>query len=190
MAYDKDERMNAEQKEADNGLAEMVDQRDTEFAADSWMGAVFTPDTSKTKRIIDYDPQTQTERYEGESTETPFGNLAGADVERVPSRTTAERTRDYDVESAAEIAEPVRGVRRSNQTESEPENGASGLGMTGLGLSILSLFLLPYLIAPVGMILGYMAFRRNARTLGTWAMIVGAVALIGALVIYPYYVAR
>ncbi|MGI6187649.1 MAG: DUF456 domain-containing protein, partial [Brevibacillus sp.] len=68
--------------------------------------------------------------------------------------------------------------------------GASGIGWTGLGLSILSLFLLPYIVAPIGVVLGYLAYRRNARTLGVWAMIVGAIAIIGALIIYPYYIAR
>ena len=252
MAYDDNERMNAERKEADNGLAEMVDQRDTEFAVDSWMGAVFTPqENNNTKQNIEYDPETQTERYLGEQNATPAGeqnvspageqnatpaggqfiipaggqtvspsddqivspaggqNVSAtggqespadypiqADVNAVPTRTTAERTNDYDVESAAEIAEPIRGTRQADQNQAEtqaqadPENGASGLGMTGLGLSILSLFLLPYLIAPVGIILGFMAFRRQARTLGVWAMIVGATALIGALIVYPYFVAR
>ncbi|QQE75599.1 DUF456 domain-containing protein [Brevibacillus composti] len=252
MAYDDNERMNAERKEADNGLAEMVDQRDTEFAVDSWMGAVFTPqENNNTKQNIEYDPETQTERYLGEQNATPAGeqnvsppgeqnatpaggqfiipaggqtvspsddqivspaggeNVSAtggqespadypiqADVNAVPTRTTAERTNDYDVESAAEIAEPIRGTRQADQNQAQtqaqadPENGASGLGMTGLGLSILSLFLLPYLIAPVGIILGFMAFRRQARTLGVWAMIVGAAALIGALIVYPYFVAR
>ncbi|MEJ8544019.1 DUF456 domain-containing protein [Brevibacillus borstelensis] len=192
MAYDEKERMNAEQKEADNGPAKMVDQRDTEFAVDSWMGAVFNLDSSNAKRNIDYDPLTHTERYNGEQ------QHANLDDELIQSKEQTERphytversAKASDVETAAEIAEPIRGTRRSAETKADPENGASGLGMTGLGLSILSLFLLPYLIAPVGIVLGYLAFRRNARTLGTWAMIIGAVAILGALIVYPYYVAR
>jgi hypothetical protein len=61
------------------------------------------------------------------------------------------------------------------------------MGMVGIGLSVLSLFLLPYLLAPAGIIVGYLAFRRNARTTGTWAMVIGALAILGALLIYPYY---
>ncbi|EMT52168.1 MFS transporter [Brevibacillus borstelensis] len=192
MAYDENERMNAERKEADNGPAEMVDQRDTEFAVDSWMGAVFNPDSNNVKRNIDYDPLTRTERYNGEQQNANLdGDLTQAREETEHPHYTVERSaKDYQTETAAEIAEPIRGTRRSAETKADPENGASGLGMTGLGLSILSLFLLPYLIAPVGFVLGYLAYRRDARTLGTWAMIIGVVAVLGALIVYPYYVAR
>ncbi|MCK9905478.1 CD225/dispanin family protein, partial [Frankia sp. Cpl3] len=111
-----------------------------------------------------------------------------------------DEARSTKYETAAEFAPPVTrtgGERNNSNTtaqspdsESEREEPASGLGWTGLGLSILSLFFMPYLLGPVGMVIGYMAFRRNARTLGTWSMIIGAVSILGAIIVYPYFVAR
>ncbi|MGZ0050284.1 DUF4190 domain-containing protein [Brevibacillus gelatini] len=108
-------------------------------------------------------------------------------------RAPAASVRDDDIEAASEIAEPIparRSGREVNDDDDSRESGASGIGITGLGLSILSLFLMPYFMAPIGMVLGYLAYRRGSRTLGAWAMIVGALAILGALVIYPYYTAR
>ncbi|KQL45485.1 hypothetical protein AN963_10425 [Brevibacillus choshinensis] len=192
---DRKERMNAKRKE-DTGFSETVDLHDTEFAADTWTQRAFDEDEDRVKkRRIQYDPYTHTERYTGEmdGEKDDFSErLDGVD------RTQEERyrissVRDRDTETAAEIAEPIPVRRRSDRVEPDEdsrESGASGIGMTGLGLSILSLFLMPYLIAPIGMVLGYLAYRRNSRSLGAWAMIVGAIAILGALIIYPFYTAR
>ncbi|MFD2370900.1 DUF456 domain-containing protein [Brevibacillus sp. GCM10020057] len=190
---DRDERMTAKRKE-DTGFSETVDAHDAEFAAETWTEAAFAEHEGQTaKRNIQYDPLTRTERYTGEVDEADdfSERLDGVDRTREESYHASE-VRDDDVETAAEIAEPipVRRTAREAPDEDSRESGASGIGMTGLGLSILSLFLMPYLIAPVGMVLGYLAYRRGSRTLGAWAMIVGAIAILGALVIYPFYTAR
>jgi hypothetical protein len=200
MADEKNERMDADQKEErDDTIAGGFDARtagddDTEFAAESWMGGVLNPVGSRPAGNIEYDPDTYTERYHGErsldddgdrSLREATGNAENERTEREPTRAIA----GDDVETSAEIAAPVRREAGSPVNPKRTE-AWGGIGWTGLGLSILSLFLLPYLVAPIGMILGYMAYRRNARTLGVWAMIIGAVAILGALVIYPYYVAR
>jgi hypothetical protein len=186
---EQNERMNAKRKE-DTGFSETYDQHDTEFASDTWRRAAFDSDEERSTKNIEYDPYTQVERYTGEAREELDFSQRLDGVDRVEKRHFA--VRDDDVEAAAEIAEPLPARRAARETDVEdsPENGASGIGMTGLGLSILSLFLLPYLVAPIGMVLGYLAYRRNARTLGAWAMIVGAIAILGALVIYPFYTAR
>jgi len=200
MTYDQDERMNAEQKEGASAAAaeakRNTNQADTEFAADTWMGAVFNPEANASKGNINNDPNTYTERYSGESglandsdTDLPDRQLTAETGDRVTIRPVRSIVGD-DVETAAEIGEPIRREPRSPVNETNWNEAARGLGMVGLGLSVLSLFLLPYLIAPIGIVIGYMAYRRNARTLGTWAMIVGAIAILGALLIYPYYVAR
>jgi len=200
MTYDQDERMNAEQKEGASAAAaeakRNTNQADTEFAADTWMGAVFNPEANASKGNIKNDPNTYTERYSGESglandtdTDLPDRQLTAETGDRVTIRPVRSIVGD-DVETAAEIGEPIRREPRSPVNETNRNEAARGLGMVGLGLSVLSLFLLPYLIAPIGIVIGYMAYRRNARTLGTWAMIVGAIAILGALLIYPYYVAR
>ncbi|MBO8163754.1 MAG: hypothetical protein H0Z34_08595 [Brevibacillus sp.] len=218
MANEQDKRVDAEQKEAAPVIPStgehnlFTEKMDTEIAADTWMGAVLNPDASKPDGNISYDPRTQTERYEG-SVDTPDaqGTAAdnGAEAEQVAranrvADTAHERT-DVgvaDYETSTEIAPPLqtdgtRGENEENRQRSQWDNRAdneadagSGLGWIGLGASILSLFLLPYLMAPVGIVLGYLAFRRNARTLGTWAMIIGALAILGALLFAPFFTAR
>jgi hypothetical protein len=199
MTYDRNERMNAEQKEGAHTADAGAEQRyanaaDTEFASETWMGAVMNPEAAAPRGNFNYDPDTYTERYVGENglsndTDLPDRELTDEADDRGKKRPVRSIVGD-DVETSAEIAEPIHRAPRSPVTEADREDAAGGLGMVGLGLSILSLFLLPYIVAPIGMVLGYLAFRRNARTLGAWAMIVGAVAILGALVIYPYYVAR
>ncbi|WP_312117325.1 DUF456 domain-containing protein [Brevibacillus reuszeri] len=190
---DQKERMNAKRKE-DTGFSETVDMHDTEFAADTWTQAEFDRHEARARKRIAYDPFTQTERYFGDSDRerTDFSERLDGVVLAREEHGTPRSVRDDDVETAAEIADPIP-VRRSSRDvvdDDSREGGASGIGMTGLGLSILSLFLMPYVIAPIGMVLGFLAYRRNARALGAWAMIIGAVAILGALVIYPYYTAR
>jgi len=192
---DHKERMNAKRKE-DTGFSETVDMHDTEFAADTWTQAEFDRHEARTRKRIEYDPYTQTERYLGDSDRgrgrTDFSERLDGVVLAREEHSDAPAVRDNDVEAAAEIAEPIPARRSSRAVDEEDsrENGASGIGMTGLGLSILSLFLMPYLVAPIGMVLGFLAYRRNSRALGAWAMIIGAIAILGALVIYPYYTAR
>ncbi|GIO10409.1 hypothetical protein J31TS6_64370 [Brevibacillus reuszeri] len=192
---DHKERMNAKRKE-DTGFSETLDMHDTEFAADTWTQAEFDRHEARDRKRIAYDPYTQTERYFGDSDRererTDFSERLDGVVLAREEHGDPPSVRDDDVETAAEIAEPIP-VRRASRDvgdDDSRENGASGIGMTGLGLSILSLFLMPYLIAPIGMVLGFLAYRRNSRALGAWAMIIGAIAILGALVIYPYYRAR
>lgn len=177
MTYDSRERMNAEQKEA-------------------------TP----SYRQISYDPYTQIESYHGEVTDAvnqAYETAGGAGLGPAHTPDLDEFNRREDLakyEMSAEVASPPlqRPISRDvndrdvNDREERPGEQAtgSGFGLTGLSLSVLSLFILPYLTAPVGIILGYMAYRRDARTLGLWAMILGAISIVGAMVVYPYLVAK
>ncbi|GAA4717446.1 hypothetical protein [Brevibacillus fulvus] len=130
-------------------------------------------------------------------------SAASASVQQSQKQETAVNKQDNTLyETAAEFAPPTFDrstvTRAERQTENinqaaenqQAKSPASGLGWTALGVSLLALFFMPYLSGPVGIVLGYLAFRRNARTLGTWAMIVGALAIIGAFLVYPYYTAR
>lgn len=191
---DRHERNDAKRKE-DTGFSETVDQHDREFTANTWTQAVFDDDEERTRRRIHYDPHSLTERYTGDVEEerNDFSERLDGVVLTQEDRSPVAVVKDDDVEASAEIAEPVPARRVASEIDTDEdsrENGASGIGMTGLGLSILSLFLMPYLIAPIGMVLGYLAYRRNSRALGAWAMIIGAFAILGALLIYPYYTAR
>lgn len=242
MAYDNDQRMNAnQQKEGQDQkpAANTEDKNwkqaaDAEFAADTWMGAVLNPDASNTtsnttsnnrnanntgkndrdRATITYDPYTQTERYRGDESldgGTVIPPMAGASELQIftgepettdTTKPTVKRTiiddgvadvnRETRYEVASEIAPDYTRVspRSQGSQQAQRENAGSGMGMTAVGLAILSLFLLPYLLAPVAMVIGYLAMRRGARSLGIWALVIGAVAILGAMVIYPYFTAR
>ncbi|HZG13597.1 MAG TPA: DUF456 domain-containing protein [Candidatus Bathyarchaeia archaeon] len=175
-------------------------------------------DTSMSKNQgnekMTYDPYTQTESYQSGNTSNG-GSVVQASPgqgEMQASTENAEKANEnkpvvkrmivddniadweggtkYEV--AAEVSPTYSEIKpRSPVSEPSAENNpGGGMGLTAVGLSILSLFLFPYLIAPIGMIVGYLAFRRGARTLGIWAMVIGAIAILGAMVIYPYFVAR
>jgi hypothetical protein len=61
-----------------------------------------------------------------------------------------------------------------------------GLGWTALILSIASLFLLPILTATAGIVIGFFAARSGARTLGIWAIAIGALSILLSLVFAPF----
>jgi hypothetical protein len=94
-----------------------------------------------------------------------------------------EPERNFMEETAAEIAEPVR---RNDEHRGEEANGA-GLGWLALALSIISLFIWPVLLGAAGIIVGFIARRRGAETLGAWAIGIGIVAIIVRLFIMPFY---
>jgi hypothetical protein len=190
---DQEERMTARRKE-DTGFSETVDLHDTEVAADTWARAALTQDDSAPKRNIQYDPYTQSERYTGElAGEEGVYSRQVDEGSRTGEKHFVASVRDDDVEAASEIAEPL--PRSSRQVDNEeidggPQSGASGVGVTGLVLSILSLFMWPYLLGIIGIVLGIIAYRRDARTLGGWAIAIGVIAMLGALLIYPYFMTR
>ncbi|PDM41350.1 MULTISPECIES: hypothetical protein [unclassified Geobacillus] len=94
-----------------------------------------------------------------------------------------EPERDFMEETATEIAEPVR---RYDERDEKAVNGA-GLGWLALALSIISLFIWPVLLGATGIIVGFIARRRGAETLGAWAIGIGVVAIIVRLFIMPFY---
>ncbi|WP_421617656.1 DUF456 domain-containing protein [Brevibacillus sp. TJ4] len=199
---DQDERMTAKREE-ETGFSERANLEDTEFAADTWTRAVFNTEGTTPEKGNGYDSNSRTNRYTGELVGEE-AEVTGQPVNTVPGRLEAvdrgynpgvdDALGDDRVEASAEVAEPPHySLRQSADREERrerPENGTSGVGVTGLVLSILSLFLWPYLLGAVGIVLGYMAYRRNAKTLGAWAMIIGAIAIVGALLIYPFFTAR
>ncbi|GAB7388927.1 DUF308 domain-containing protein [Bacillaceae bacterium] len=108
----------------------------------------------------------------------------------------------FDEETAAEIApgvkKEVKGEEDSGPGEDRPltaeTNGeeetqaqGNGLAITGLIISILSLFLLPFLLAPIGIVVGYFAYRRGATATGLWAIGIGIVALLGTIIFAPFF---
>lgn len=91
---------------------------------------------------------------------------------------------DRDEEVSAEIAPPRPAL---TDREEEEERSGAGLGITALVLSILSLLFWPVVLGAAGIITGFFAYRRGAVGLGMWSMGIGAVSIIIALFISPFY---
>lgn len=60
-------------------------------------------------------------------------------------------------------------------------------GWIGLALSVISFFIIPALFAAVGIILGFVARRGEARILGNAAIIVGVVSILVRLFLLPLF---
>lgn len=116
-------------------------------------------------------------------------------VELSPKFKKTLNNKNFTEETAAEVAPrlpenvvPFRGkvvTEKYNEINDEAvkEREKSGIALIGVISSVLSLFFLPYLFAPVGIILGYFGFRKGDHSLGTWAMGLGAVGLLGTLIV-------
>ncbi|MFC7440577.1 hypothetical protein [Laceyella putida] len=102
---------------------------------------------------------------------------------------------DFDEEVAAEFSPTPAGVPirttdkglkdEKDRDRADVENKGNGLGITALILAVLSFFMLPFLLAPAGIIIGAVAARRGSGW-GIWAVVVGIIAVIVSLFILPF----
>ncbi|WP_318508395.1 DUF4190 domain-containing protein [Bacillus sp. T3] len=101
---------------------------------------------------------------------------------------------NYIEETSAEIAAPVsftgntlsrRDTDLNNRDKTATEG--KGVGFAALALSIISLFVLPILFGAAGIILGFVARRRGANSLGNWAIGIGAISIIVGMFILPFF---
>ncbi|WP_409301707.1 hypothetical protein [Peribacillus sp. SCS-155] len=99
----------------------------------------------------------------------------------------------YQEETASELAVPPRitgGLAsRSERYRDSSERRASGaiIGMSALALSILSLFFMPIILGITGMVLGFIGRARGSASLGGWAIGLGALSVIAAFFILPFF---
>ncbi|WNS74315.1 DUF4190 domain-containing protein [Bacillus sp. DTU_2020_1000418_1_SI_GHA_SEK_038] len=98
---------------------------------------------------------------------------------------------DYTEETSAEIAAPISLDRGRTNTLSERDNetetAGRGMGIAALVLSIISLFVFPVLFGATGIVLGFVARRRGALSLGSWAIGIGVVSIIVGMFILPFF---
>ncbi|WP_071395785.1 DUF308 domain-containing protein [Bacillus tuaregi] len=95
---------------------------------------------------------------------------------------------NYREETAAEIAAPTSmrlNERTGDKNEARAEGG-TGIGLAAIALSILSLFVFPVLFGAAGIVLGFIARAKGART-GSWAITIGAISLILGMFILPFF---
>ncbi len=105
--------------------------------------------------------------------------------------------KDLREETAAEFA-PQRGFVRErpfiDNTDEEIDadrdgevTEGRGVGAFAIVLSIISLFFLPVILGAAGIIVGFIARKNGARSLGNWAIGIGAISIILTLFFSPFF---
>jgi hypothetical protein len=128
---------------------------------------------------------------EGQNFGTPARGFNEDNTVDINHRLPAPEAGDYIEETSAEIAAPVTfdtGIATERDTDrGDTQTGGKGIGFTALALSIISLFVLPILFGAAGIILGFVARRRGAEGLGSWAIGIGAIAIVVGIFILPFF---
>lgn len=62
----------------------------------------------------------------------------------------------------------------------------SGYSLIGVIVSILSLFFSTYILAPIGIVLGYLGYRKGDHSLGIWAIGLGVIGFFGTLIVSAF----
>ncbi|EGL17602.1 MULTISPECIES: hypothetical protein [Paenibacillus] len=80
------------------------------------------------------------------------------------------------------------GARSREDADSDSWISARTLGVMALVSSVLSFFLLPFVLGPLGAILGYMAFADGSRKAGGWAIAIGLISFFSNLFFVPFVI--
>lgn len=104
-----------------------------------------------------------------------------------------EQGDQYLEETAAEVV-PIQEqgeYRRDRPLEEDKiENRQidtkSSIGIFALVLSILSLLFMPIVLGAAGIIAGIFARQREAKTMGNWAIALGAISIVVSLFLSPF----
>ena len=99
---------------------------------------------------------------------------------------------DYREETAAEFAVPQSNRMNDTFNVTRDRTDGASFGGTFVGaiaviLSIISLFTMPFLFGILGIILGFISRRRGAKSLGSWAIGIGAVSIVVGIFILPFF---
>lgn len=116
------------------------------------------------------------------------------DEEKKNIEENKDQNTEHKEETAAELAAPVTVDKDIDSVEKrdvdrdvEEEDTGNYIGVAALILSIVSLFTMPVLFGAAGIIVGWMARRRGAESLGIWAIGIGAVSLVMGLFVLPFF---
>lgn len=98
-------------------------------------------------------------------------------------------------EYAAELTSPLGvSIHEKQEVKDEEETlmvnlTSHRIGYLGLAVSFISLFVWSFVLATIGIVLGYYAYAEGRRTTGGWAIGIGIASLISYtfLVIFTYY---
>ncbi|MCO7126311.1 hypothetical protein NIE88_11070 [Sporolactobacillus shoreicorticis] len=101
------------------------------------------------------------------------------DEDSLYDKQSAYRNEEYAKELAADQYDPEaeRG-RADGEGHRRIVEGGKGVGWLALICSVIALFFLPIVLGIAGIIIGYIALREGARTLGGWAIGIGCLAVL------------
>ncbi|WP_110927392.1 DUF4190 domain-containing protein [Bacillus massiliglaciei] len=139
---------------------------------------------SEDTAVTSFDDQKH-ERYYNESDPADNRSFEG---EKRTSGTRPNGT--YREETSAELSAPVqREYGKSRDTEEAPSaaNSGMGWGLAALAASILSLFMVPFILGIVGIVVGFVARSKGAKSMGAWAIGIGIASILTAVFIMPFF---
>ncbi|MFS0786311.1 hypothetical protein ABC345_08035 [Shouchella sp. 1P09AA] len=94
----------------------------------------------------------------------------------------AKEKQDYHEEYANEFTPDDLNERE----EYGDRSAGKGIGTMGIVFAITSLFLVPLLLGPIGIISGIIAIVKGRKSLGIWAIVIGAISVLSTLIITPF----
>ena len=118
---------------------------------------------------------------------------SGMNLEEPVNQINRDERDDYREETAAEIAAPVSLNRDYDHNDMDKQTalgigaGANVMGWSALAVSLISLFVMPVILGAAAIVLGVMARRRGADTLGAWSIGIGAVSVIIGIFVLPFF---
>ncbi|TLS36291.1 DUF308 domain-containing protein [Pseudalkalibacillus caeni] len=131
-----------------------------------------------------YEYRDKKERIDGPTTEEEYLEETAAEVSPNgvldrPFLQNPENERPTAEEKADTIEDGVGADTEVNE--------GRGTGFIALVLSVISVFILPVIFGAAGIIVGFIARRRGAKSLGSWAIGIGAASLIISLFFSPFF---
>jgi lipopolysaccharide export LptBFGC system permease protein LptF len=118
---------------------------------------------------------------------------SGMNIEEPSNQINMNERNEYREETAAEIAAPVSLNRNYDRNDMDKQTalgtgaGANVMGWSALAVSLISLFFMPVILGAAAIVLGVMARRRGADTLGAWSIGIGAVSVIIGIFVLPFF---
>jgi len=149
-------------------------------------------DDSKKKHEerVDESPHMEDEEVLKEMQEIEDNELVDIDEPETLANSPSLQPGTDDVEFAQEAAVDPNTVRepiKSNEKESDKTTEVpTGMGWLAVVLSIVSFFVMPVILGAAGIIVGFIAKRRGADTLGNTAVIAGAISIVLTLFFAPF----
>ncbi|MCL1630395.1 hypothetical protein M3N64_00315 [Sporolactobacillus sp. CPB3-1] len=100
------------------------------------------------------------------------------DKDSIYDKQNAYHNEEYARELAADQYNSEVNGDRDEADHRRVVEGGGGLGWLALILSVIGLFFMPIVLGIAGIIIGYIALRQGARTLGGWAIGIGCLAVL------------